>query len=277
MGSLITRAKSLYRFVFKDLKVVGVFNKFVVLFATFCFLAYRAARILLKPMIKLHPLYIGKFLVSDIIVKNNYGTFVCRRFDEDFDLLDPGYESEEIEIVKKRLKSGDTFVDVGAHIGKYTVFASKIVGPKGRVISIEAHPRNFQILKRNVELNKLKNVSLVNCACLDKNEKILFYEGNQSGMHSAVRPTKKSINVQARMLDRILEDAKVRGIDGLKIDVEGAELNVLKGASHILKSSSPSIFVECVGSHEKVAEFLKKFGYKMKRISSSDDFIAAKV
>lgn len=68
----------------------------------------------------------------------------------------------------ERLKPGDVFVDVGANIGYFSLLASKLVGPGGRVVAIEASPEVFDLLRRNLELNKAHNVRAVNVAISDR-------------------------------------------------------------------------------------------------------------
>ena len=69
------------------------------------------------------------------------------------------------DIIERFLPSdGDTVIDIGAHLGLYSIMGSKLVGKNGRVIAIEAHPQNFEILKRNISLNGLANVRTLHCA-----------------------------------------------------------------------------------------------------------------
>ena len=89
----------------------------------------------------------------------------------------------EDEIIERfSPKEGDTVVDVGAHIGHYTIIASKRVGPNGKVIAIEADPRNWDMLNRNIKLNQLTNVISLNYAVYSKETKIkLYLPGKQQG------------------------------------------------------------------------------------------------
>ena len=103
------------------------------------------------------------------VPKYNY-MFFCRANNEDIIIM-KGHEDEILSHFKPNY--GDIVVDVGAHIGHYTLIAAKRVGPKGKVISIEADPKNFEILNKNIELNKLNdNVITINCAVSSKEEKM---------------------------------------------------------------------------------------------------------
>ena len=81
----------------------------------------------------------------------------------------------EKEVIEKQIKKGDVILDIGANIGFYTLIMAKLVGEKGKVYAFEADPTNFEILKKNVEVNGYKNIVLVNKVVSNKNEKIKFY------------------------------------------------------------------------------------------------------
>src|SRR3989344_2665787 len=82
------------------------------------------------------------------------------------------WSKHETKLVSKYLKKGDVFVDVGAHIGYFTLLASKIVGPVGRVYAFEPNTNNFKLLQKNVKRNKLNNVICINKAIADKNKNL---------------------------------------------------------------------------------------------------------
>jgi FkbM family methyltransferase len=147
-------------------------------------------------------------------------------------------------------KQGDIVVDVGAHIGKYTLIASKRVGANGKVIAIEAHPGNYEMLNRNIKLNGLTNVTTLNYAVYSKESKVkLFLPGEKSNhsIYNTLLPSRatdegKFVEVTADTLDNLLQKNGISHaeVNWLKIDVEGAELEVLKGA-HVLLSNSNNI------------------------------------
>ena len=83
--------------------------------------------------------------------------------------FNPNYEKDEFDLVKRTIKKGDVVLDIGANIGVYTVLFAEIVGDKGRVYAFEPDPKNFALLKKNIEINKYKNVVLINKAVLNKN------------------------------------------------------------------------------------------------------------
>ncbi len=156
----------------------------------------------------------------------------------------PGREEDIIKLF--RPKEGDTVIDVGAHIGKYTIIASKMVGPNGKVIAIEAHPGNYEILKKNIALNKLSNVIALNYAVHSRKTVVKLYEpGQEKGatIYNTIMADRTTSNdqnyieVKADTLDSLLSENGIKEINWIKIDVEGAEYEVLTGASTILSNS----------------------------------------
>jgi predicted RNA methylase len=99
-------------------------------------------------------------LLKIAVPKYNYKVY-CRVNKEDFVIL-TRHEDEIIEHFSP--KKGDIVIDVGAHMGRYTIIASKRVGENGKVVAIEAHPGNYEMLKRNIKLNKLTNIIPLNFA-----------------------------------------------------------------------------------------------------------------
>ncbi|MDQ3868501.1 MAG: FkbM family methyltransferase, partial [Thermoproteota archaeon] len=137
-------------------------------------------------------------------------------------------------------KQGDIVVDIGANIGRYTLIASKRVGTNGKVVAIEAHPGNFEMLNRNIKLNRLTNVIPLNYAAYSKETKVKLYvpdeESGYTIYHTLMERTgKKFVEVDAITLDYLLlqlngiREGEVVVVNWIKIDVEGVEFEVLKG------------------------------------------------
>ena len=183
-------------------------------------------------------------------------------------------------------KQGDIVVDVGAHIGKYTIIASKRVGANGKVVAIEAHPGNYEMLNRNIKLNGLTNVIPLNYAVYSKESKVkLFLPDEDSGytMHHSVmfnylsskyqllgKDNEKFIEVNANTLDNLLQKNGISQVNWLKIDVEGAEFEVLKGSANILSISKDiSLLIEVhnlltgYSLYKPISEFLSLYNFKI--------------
>ena len=171
-------------------------------------------------------------------------------------------------------KEGDVVVDVGAHIGLYTIIASKRVGINGKVVSIEADPGNFEMLNRNIKLNKLSNIIPLNYAAYSKETKIKLYLPEvESGytiyntiMSNRARLQDKFVEVNANTLDNLLQLNEIREVNWIKIDVEGAEFEVLKGAHNVLsKNKDIALLIEVHGldNYRQVLEFLRSYNFKI--------------
>ncbi len=136
------------------------------------------------------------------------------------------YEPIETELVKQHVKEHDIVVDVGANIGYYTLLMGKL---KATVHSFEPEPNNFALLKKNVELNYLTNVILYNKAVSNTNgkEKLVLAD-HGTGQHKL-----GNSKFGSKTMDVEVTTIKLEHIDFAKIDVEGAELLVLKGMKEL--------------------------------------------
>lgn len=166
-------------------------------------------------------------------------------------------------------KQGNVVVEAGAFIGFYAMRASELAGENGKVIAIEAVPENFEIMKRNVEANGLKNVILVNKAVWNTSQKIKFYrEGKQIGsITKEVVSTDKFIEVQAETIDAILKENGISKIDFIRIQLNGVELEALEGMNETL-SYKPKVLVAGIYTKNGVPvqtllkDYLDKKGFK---------------
>jgi FkbM family methyltransferase len=204
-------------------------------------------------------LRVDNYLLLDIHVPNHDYRIHCPLNKEDFIVMT---KHEEQIMGLFRPSEGDTVVDIGAHMGRYTIPCSKSVGLSGKVVAIEAHPYNFGILQHNLRLNKLKNVRLLNCAVYSNRARLKLYLPDEDlgyTMHHSLMTNylaskysneieRKYIEVEADTLDNLLKARGINEVNWIKIDVEGAELEVLKGAREILSTNTRmSILVEIHG------------------------------
>ena len=141
------------------------------------------------------------------------------------------------------LEPGMVFLDVGAHVGLYSLPSARKVGPEGRVISFEPHPGNRSLLCSNVEANGLQNVTVVPAAVADaEGEMTLQISGFNTGDHRLFRGTRNAdgVPVVVVTIDQYCETAGIQEVDLVKIDVQGAEAKVLAGMSAVI-SQSPNM------------------------------------
>jgi len=222
----------------------------------------------------LGPLRKLKLTKKEIIItmKSEDGLFRCG--DKSIHSVKSDYEPHIRKLFD--LKEG-VFIDIGANLGIYTIFMARKLKNKGTVISIEPEPHTVKLLKQNVAINGLKNVIIVGKACSSKNGKdILYLEGTKysGGLHSLKKYShhvnKTTIDVEK--LDSIISRLKIKRVDLIKIDTEGTELDVLKGAQKVFKKYKPKIICECLNekSEKEVTSLLKKFKYKIKRIDAEN-------
>ncbi|WP_252718786.1 FkbM family methyltransferase [Haloarcula sp. CBA1122] len=179
------------------------------------------------------------------------------------------YEPLTTDFLTTELSEGDSFVDVGANIGYFSLLASSVVGNSGQVIAFEPEPQNFNILERNVVSNDLNGrVSLYQKALADSSETLMLnHHPTNKGMHSIVSEfdhREDETEIEAIEGDSVLSEH----IDIIKIDVEGAEPNVIRGLSSTLERCHPTIVFEYENRHWEeeitvIIDMLTDIGYRL--------------
>ncbi len=216
-----------------------------------------------------------EFWLGDVAIETPIGRFACRARTTDFDIVNPNHEAELVRRIERRLArapNGDAvFVDVGAHIGKYTILAARLLGSGGRVVAIEPDPSNFAALTTNVALNRLDNVRAFNVGCWSSDgEKVLHRQLGNLGGHSFVDSTEGgAISVPVRTLDSLLAEAGATQVDAMKLDVQRAESEVLLGASSTLQANRRvTVFFEESGDPQTASSIrmLRTLGFVVNRL-----------
>lgn len=176
---------------------------------------------------------------------------------------------------KETLKNGFTVVDVGAHVGLYTMLAAEKVGNTGKVIAVEPAPINYKQLQENIAINDFKNVISLEMALSDHIGLEKLYIASRStcnsfnsDVSSFQKNTPSYVEVKVNTLDYLLKNLNIKKIDILKIDAEGAELQILKGAKETLKNN-PNVKILVASYHfsgetQKVQDFLQNMGFNTK-------------
>jgi len=158
------------------------------------------------------------------------------------------WEPVATQVIISSAKPGMCVFDIGAHLGYYSLLLAKCVGPVGRVVSFEPAPGNFCTLQKNVLINNLNNVELINLAAFSKSGTIRMSvppTDTSSGDWSIIRQANGDsiIKVQTISLDQFCQ-AKSVFPDFLKIDVEGTEYDVLIGGRETIGESRPIMLIE---------------------------------
>lgn len=153
------------------------------------------------------------------------------------------HEKKELEFMKKSIKKGDITLDLGANIGYYTIIMSKLVGEEGKVFAFEPDPNSIEVLKMNIELNNCKNVIIVQKAVHNEANKVKLYICDSDNRNNSMYMDYKDfIEVESIKLDDYFSNYN-GFINFIKMDIQGSEVNVLKGMSLVLQKNKNLIIV----------------------------------
>jgi len=182
------------------------------------------------------------------------------------------YERHKICAVRSFLKPGMTFVDVGANKGDFSLIAAGLVGERGTVLSFEPEPNNCKWIKKSIGLNGYQNIQLFEMALGDTNQSAQLYLGEKSGWHSLLSSVHRHnigmLSVIEKTLDSLLDDIGYSSINMIKIDVEGFELEVLKGSQRTLSNNRDIILLIDIHPYlgvdpTKVSDFLRSLDFSI--------------
>lgn len=179
------------------------------------------------------------------------------------------YEPEQSGLFGRHICPGDQVLDIGAAVGYYTLLSAKLVGTSGRVVSFEPDSTNLQFLRRHVEQNGLSQVTILPMALADETGTARFGGGTGTGTG---RLCENGVDeVAVRRLDDVAIEMELRPRH-LKIDVEGAEMAVLRGGERTIKTHRPTIFLSThegivPGIHRQCCELLIEWGYRLTPIT----------
>lgn len=159
------------------------------------------------------------------------------------------YEPEVRAFLQYALRPGDTFIDCGANVGYFSIQAGALVGRGGKVVAIEANPRTFKLLERNLRANHFGIP--VQCALTSEAGEVELFMPKDWDVYSSLRAgslvegsADQSFKVTARTLDEVVDALALQKVDLVKIDIEGGELDVLRSAPKLLSILRPLIIAE---------------------------------
>lgn len=195
------------------------------------------------------------------------------------------YEPEVSAALREVLGAGWTFVDVGANLGWFSLLGASLVGPSGRVIAVEPNPLNVAFLRESAKDNGFDNIEVLPVALAERPGVVALETDGSNGRMIPIdgppaEAVKASFVVAAYPLDTLLPDAGVTRVDAMKIDVEGAEPLVLRGASATITQHRPVLISEFYplaldsspwGNAHGYLAMLRAFGYRLSVIGYEGD------
>ena len=234
------------------------------------------------------------------LVSSKYGKFYCLKNDIITNqLISYGaHVRNELAMLLNFVKEGDTVIDVGSHIGTFTIPFAVKVGKAGQVFAFEANPRTYSLLEKNVKANNCSDIIQTNNAIVTdtpgnyslKQE----FQNNTGGSYFYLDSQKidsESEQNNCVLLDAWYENkANLKKVDVIKIDTEGSELNVLRSAKKIIENYNPVIYLEvntkaltrAETSREDIELFLRELGYHFfkntgERNSNNDKYVISEL
>ena len=181
-------------------------------------------------------------------------------------------KNSEVLKIAEKVKGGN-IIDIGAHIGTFTLALSALFKIQN-CIAIEPSPKNFVLLKKNLTINGLANCHCEQAACYSSSGEMKFYEDAKNTALGSLRAggtRRNSIKIKVKTVDDLVPKTW-KSVALLKVDAEGADLDVLSGTKKILNMTK-MVFVD-VGlkeEHEEVTNFLEKYGFS--RVSDASKFL----
>lgn len=200
------------------------------------------------------------------------------------------WQPEIWDSLSPALSEGSVFLDVGAHIGYFSMKAARKVGSTGHVLSFEPNPETLWLLRDNVAANNAQNVVVEPVACTDHEQTLTLYAASivNTGASSLARQNAdisageapRPYSVRGRMIDDVVRELNLTRVDAIKVDVEGAELSVLRGAFETLKRFHPKLIVEMAPSQlasfqttvDDLTVLIKAAGYNRSKLLDDTDW-----
>jgi FkbM family methyltransferase len=174
-------------------------------------------------------------------------------------------EPEVQEALRDLIRPRDTFYDVGANIGFFTLLGARLVGPDGRVVAIEPQPEALAGLRHNVRINRFGNVTVVEAAIADSPGESEFHISHEGILEwGALGPgddNVPTIRVRVTSLDHLVLEERLTPPSVLKLDIEGAEVRALRGMEETMRRHRPRIVCEIHTTLDDVVTLLEQHGY----------------
>lgn len=184
------------------------------------------------------------------------------------------------QAIAEHLRPGGVFYDIGAHVGFFTVLGARLVGEQGRVYTFEPLPANVAALRHNLALNAFPHVELFDAAVSETaGESGLQLVGNSTGpklLEAGVREDSRgTITVRTVALDALLAAGQIQPATVMKVDVEGAEIEVMRGARQLLTQHRPVVICEMHGRNAEYVALMAELGYQVRTLDGDPDVVNA--
>ncbi len=209
-----------------------------------------------------------KWLLSPIMLKIRSGPLEGRKWKASSGIrfIKGTYEPKNVEAIQQTVRADDVAYDVGAHVGYFSVLMGDIVGSGGKVIAFEPRGLNLGYLKRHVSVNHCENIEIVSKALGDHSghAKLETRTGSGTGYISDTGDE----DVEIASIDELVESGAFPPPDFLKIDVEGGEMAVLRGARKVIEKQRPRMILATHGDEidAECRTLLSEWHYDMQDI-----------
>jgi len=225
-----------------------------------------------------------KYLIEDLPQGIKFKIRKNTKKVTDLDMIDDVWKRKDYHLRGFTIKKNDIVIDIGAHIGTFTVYAA-MKAKGGTVFSFEPEKENFKLLKQNIILNNLKNIKAFNLGvCGIKGKTKLYLNNSNDAGHSIYQKTGKYEIVNCTTLRGIFDANKIEKCDFLKIDCEGAEFEILFKAPREYLKKIDKIILEyhewlyTKKTHKDLQNFLKSSGFdvKARKVEEKKGFLYAR-
>ncbi len=222
--------------------------------------------------------YIG-IRKNEYIINLRSGTRVLIRPNTtDRGILKEIFILEEYSPVIGSIKNSDIIIDIGAHIGMFSLFATE-KNPNVKILAFEPMKKNFCLLSKNISLNNLKNIDIINYAVSDKNsETLLYLSEDNTGAHSMFKKSERSEKIKTISINNIFIKFKIKNCSLLKLDCEGGEYPIIMSLSKNNLKKINSIIMEFHNPKQlpEIINKLKDLGFKISTSNNYDILYAYK-
>jgi FkbM family methyltransferase len=180
------------------------------------------------------------------------------------------YEPEMQRLIARDISPGAVFYDIGANVGFYSLLASRLIAP-GKVIAFEPLPINVSYLRRHLDLNRCRNVEVLEVAACDQEGEANFEQ--EATLSMGRLDNQGNLRVRTSSLDALLHGQEIPPPNYVKMDIEGAEFRALLGAEECFRKYKPTLFLATHGRdvHENCCKLLRSWNFRLEPIRQQSD------